>query len=150
VAPVAHPWLSAPWFEAEAGLASDAAGAAGAAGAVRAAGVVGRPVADGLTARLQFVVTGGPGGDVAYHRTFREGHLVASAAGVLDDAEVTFTTPWADAVQIDQGALGPAVAFMRGTTKAEGDQSVVLAALEATSGTDYVAFRRQVAAVTAY
>ncbi len=52
----------------------------------------GQPERAGASARMQYVVTGAPDGDIDYYWVLENGKISESQLGRLDDAEVTLTT----------------------------------------------------------
>ena len=111
----------------------------------RAADLPERP---GASARLQYVITGSPGGDVRYHQTVVDGRVVELGLGEDPDAEVTLTQTYADAVQIATGALESTTAFMQGRVKVVGPMGPVMALLPLTQSDDYLGALADVAAET--
>ena len=111
-------WLSAEWFDETRALAAD------------------QPERPGLSARLQYEITGGPDGDISYYWVLEDGRLRDSALGAVDDPDVTLTLVWDDAVAVQRGDLDPNVAFMQGRMKVSGsmDMLLVLLAEAATPG----------------
>ncbi|MGH9296292.1 MAG: SCP2 sterol-binding domain-containing protein, partial [Acidimicrobiales bacterium] len=71
-----------------------------------------QPERPGASARMQYVVTGGPEGDVKYYWLLENGKLLDSKLGELGDAEVTLTESYDDAMRIQKGELDPNAAFM--------------------------------------
>ena len=59
----------------------------------------------GASARLQYVVEGGPDGDVQYYWIVVDGQLTENKLGELADAEVTLTESYEDAKRMQQGEL---------------------------------------------
>lgn len=108
------------------------------------------PERPGATARLQYVITGSPGGDVRYHQTVVDGRVVELGLGVDSAAEVTLTQTYADAVQIATGALESTTAFMQGRVKVVGPMGPVMALLPLTQSDDYLAALADVAAETEF
>ena len=90
-----------------------------------------QPRLEGASARVQFVVTGAPGGpkETRYYWTIEDGRLGPCGAGTLDDADVTLTATYRDATGMAKGELDPGAAFMRGTLKVAGDMGRVLTLL---------------------
>ena len=93
---------------------------------------------------LQFVVTGGPDGDVSYHLDVADG-TGKLATGTLDEPHVTVTNDYETSVGISKGDLNTQMAFMTGKLKVEGDmaklmmhQNVINALSSALSGVDVV------------
>jgi hypothetical protein len=74
------------------------------------------------------VVTGGPDGDVTLEAVV-PGTDGADGPG----AELTLTTTHAVATELDAGDVSPAVAYMQGRLKAEGDMPTLYALLAATA-----------------
>ena len=64
-----------------------------------------QPERPGVSATMQFVVTGAPDGDVKYYWVLQDGLLTEAALGELPDAEVTLTTTYQDSVAIQKGEL---------------------------------------------
>lgn len=95
------------------------------------------PERPGATAHLQYVVTGGPEGDVRYHQVVESGRLVSSVAGNDEDADAILTTTWADSVAIAKGDLDANAAFMQGKVKVVGDIGRVMALIGFTQSPEY-------------
>ena len=110
----------------------------------------GRPARPGASARIQYVVTGGPDGDVRYWWVLEDGRLTDGALGELPDAEVTMTEVYADAVSIQRGQLDPGAAFMQGRVKVSGNMAKVMSLLPITSSPEYRELMESVDAVTEY
>ena len=64
-----------------------------------------------------------------------------SQLGRLDDAEVTLTTGYADAVKIQQGELDANAAFMQGKVKVTGNMAKVMSLLPITNSPEYKSSR---------
>jgi predicted lipid carrier protein YhbT len=125
-------WLSQEWFDETRAMAAD------------------QPDRPGATARMQYEVTGGPDGDIKYYWVLEDGHLRESALGVLADAEVTLTTPWADAMAIQKAELDANAAFMQGKVKVAGNMGIVLALLPITNATEYRDLQRRILEITEF
>jgi predicted lipid carrier protein YhbT len=125
-------WLSPEWFDETRALAAD------------------QPDRPGATARMQYEVTGGPDGDIKYYWVLEDGHLRESALGVLADAEVTLTTPWADAMAIQKAELDANAAFMQGKVKVAGNMGIVLALLPITNAPEYRDLQRRILDITEF
>jgi hypothetical protein len=123
-------WLSDQWFDQTRAMAAD------------------QPEHPGLSARMQYEVTGGPDGDVRYHRVLVDGQLTEGALGGVGSPEVTLTTTWADAVALQTGELDPSVAFMQGKLKVAGSMSLMMELLPLTTTPEYQDLRRRIAGVT--
>jgi putative sterol carrier protein len=125
-------WLTQPWFDETLAMVAD------------------QPLAPGLTAVLQFDVTGGPEGEVTYHWDLEDGRLVSGAEGSPDDPDVTLTMGWADATAVQRGDLDPNVAFMQGRMKVAGSMAVMLALLPKVNTPAHQDLRRRIAAATSF
>jgi predicted lipid carrier protein YhbT len=123
-------WLSEEWFDQTRALAAE------------------QPVRPGLSARMQYEVTGGPEGDVHYFWVLEDGRLKKSALGRIDDPDVTLTAGWADAVAIQTGELDPNVAFMQGKMKVAGSMALMMELLPVTNTPEYLVLRRRIAELT--
>jgi hypothetical protein len=125
-------WLSQEWFDEARALAAD------------------QPDRPGASARMQYEVTGGPGGDVKYYWVLEDGHLRESALGVLADAEVTLTTVWSDAMAIQKAELDANAAFMQGKVKVAGNMGTMLKLLPITNTAEYRDLQSRILAITEF
>lgn len=125
-------WLSAEWFDQTRAMAAD------------------QPGHPGLSARIQYEITGGPDGDAQYYRVLEDGRLTDSAGGTIGDPDVTLTMGWDDAAAVQRGELDPNVAFMQGRMKVGGSMSVMMRLLPASKAQPYQDLRRKIAAVTEF
>lgn len=110
----------------------------------------GQPDRPGASARIQYVVTGGPDGEVRYGWVLEDGRLADAALGELADPDVTFTETYADAVLIQRGELDPGAAFMQGRVKVSGNMAKVMSLLPITGSPEYRDLMARVDAVTEY
>ncbi len=109
-----------------------------------------QPERPGASATMQFVVTGGPDGEVKYYWVLHDGVLSEASVGELPDAEVTLTTTYADSVAIQKGELDANAAFMQGKTKVTGNMAKLMQLMPLTMSPEYRALQDQVRAVTEY
>jgi len=109
-----------------------------------------QPVRPGASARIQYVVTGGPDGGVEYGWELQDGQLLASHLGVIADPDLTITAPYADWVKIAQGSLDMSAAFMQGVVKVAGDTGIWLGLLPITQSREYLELQGRIRAVTEY
>jgi putative sterol carrier protein len=126
------PYLSQDWLDRLAELASDL------------------PERPGATARVQYVVTGTPDGEVRYAQSVVDGRLAAVVLGEDPEAEVTLTLTHADAVEISKGALDANAGFMQGRVKVVGDMGKVMALMPLTHSAEYRAALAALAEQTSY
>lgn len=86
---------------------------------------------------VQQEVTGGPGGDTAYHVVVDHG-AVSVVPGRAPQPDVTFTEDHATAAAIGRGELSAQAAFMIGKLRVGGDLQRLLTHQDAFSGIDDV------------
>jgi putative sterol carrier protein len=110
----------------------------------------GQPERAGASARMQYVVTGAPDGEIEYFWILENGKLTESKLGHLDDAEVTLTTGYDDAIKIQKGELDANAAFMQGKVKVTGNMAKVMALLPITNAPEYKGLQEQIAAITEF
>jgi predicted lipid carrier protein YhbT len=109
-----------------------------------------QPERPGASATMQFVVTGGPDGDIKYYWKIENGRLAEAAVGELPDAEVTLTTTYQDSVAIQQGELDANAAFMQGKTKVTGNMGKLMQLMPLTMSPEYKALQEKVQAITSF
>ena len=123
-------WLSQEWMDEQTRLAAD------------------QPERPGASARMQYVVTGGPDGDVRYYWVLEDGHLRENKLGTLDDAELTLTQSYEDAMKVQRGELDEQAAFMQGRVKVEGNMAKLMALLPITSSLEYRDLQTKIREIT--
>jgi len=109
-----------------------------------------QPERPGTTARMQYVVTGGPEGDIRYFWVLEDGKLLEAALGDKDDAEVTLTQTYDDAVKIAKGELDPNAAFMQGKIKVTGNMQKLMQLMPLTSAPEYKELQKQLRGQTEF
>jgi hypothetical protein len=109
-----------------------------------------QPERPGATARIQWVVGGAPGGDVKYWWEVEDGHLLDARIGPIEEPDVTLTFTYADALQVQQGALDPNAAFMQGRMKVAGDLGRFMRLLPITASAEYRSLQETLRARTEY
>ena len=109
-----------------------------------------QPERPGASAKMQYVVTGGPDGDVSYYWVLENGKLLESKVGTLDDAEVTLTQSYDDAVKVQKGELDANAAFMQGRVKVTGNMAKLMALLPLTNAPEYKQLQEKVKAITEF
>ena len=125
-------YLSQDWLDAARAMGADA------------------PERPGASCRLNCVVSGGPSGEVSAYWVVHNGRVSDSQLGALDDAEVTVTATWQDAVRIAQGELDVNAAFMQGKVKASGNMAKLMALLPLTATPECRDLQQRVQAVTEF
>ena len=109
-----------------------------------------QPERPGASAQLQYVVTGGPDGDVKYYWILQDGKLIESALGNAPEADFTLTRTYEDSVKVQNGELDSNAAFMQGRMKVAGNMTKFMALLPLTSSPEYQALQAKVREVTQY
>ncbi len=123
-------WLTQEWLDEERRLAES------------------QPERPGASTRMQYVVTGGPDGEVRYYWILENGKLLDSQLGDLNDSEVTLTTNYDDAMKVQQGELDANAAFMQGRIKVTGNMAKLMALLPITNSPEYKQFQEELRQVT--
>lgn len=106
------------------------------------------PERPGATARMQYVVTGAPEGDVKYYAVIDNGKMVDNRLGEDAEAEFTLTTAYDDSVKVLQGELDPNAAFMQGRMKVSGNMGKLMSLMPLTQSAEYKAIQAKVAEQT--
>jgi putative sterol carrier protein len=101
-------------------------------------------------ARIQYVVSGGPEGDVSYYWVVVGGKLQDSKLGELPDADFTLRMSYDTSVKIQRGDLNPNVAFMTGKMKASGNVGKLLSLMPLTQSDDFKSLQEQLRAKAEY
>jgi predicted lipid carrier protein YhbT len=109
-----------------------------------------QPERPGATARMQYVVTGGPDGDIRFYWVLEDGRLVENRLGTLDDSELTLIETYEDALAIQKGTLDEQAAFMQGRIKVEGNMAKLMALLPITSSPEYRELQSKIREITQY
>jgi putative sterol carrier protein len=94
-----------------------------------------RTATSGVRLTVQQRVTGGPGGDVAYHVVVDDG-AVAVLPGEAPAADVTFQQDHATATAIARGELAAQAAFMTGRLRVGGDVQLLMRHRDTLAGLD--------------
>jgi putative sterol carrier protein len=106
------------------------------------------PERPGATARMQYVVTGTPEGDVSYVTVIDDGKMVENVLGTDDAAEFTLASTYDDSVKILQGELDANAAFMQGRIKVTGNMGKLMSLMPLTQSPEYKAIQAKVAEQT--
>lgn len=108
------------------------------------------PTRPGASARMQYVVTGAPGGDTSYYTVIEEGTIVENTAGTDDAAEFTLSVTYDDSVKILKGELDANAAFMQGRIKVTGNMGKLMSLMPLTQSPEYKAIQAKVAEQTEF
>ena len=125
-------WLSQEWLDESKKLAE------------------GQPERPGASARMQYVVTGGPDGDIKYYWVLENGKLQESQLGEMPDPEVTLTQSYDDAKKIQEGELDANAAFMQGRVKVTGNMAKLMSLLPLTNAPEYKQLQEEIGKITEY
>lgn len=105
------------------------------------------PERPNATARMAYVVSGSPEGDIKYYQMIENGKVLEQSLGDCADADFTMAISWADSVAIQKGELDPNAAFMQGRMKVTGNMAKLMALMPLTNSPEYraiqVAIRNQ-------
>jgi len=108
------------------------------------------PERPGASARMQYVVTGAPDGDVKYYTAVDNGRMVENELGEDPQAEFTLTTTYPDSVKVLQGELDANAAFMQGRMKVTGNMGKLMSLMPLTQSPEYKAIQTKVADATEF
>jgi alkyl sulfatase BDS1-like metallo-beta-lactamase superfamily hydrolase len=109
-----------------------------------------QPERPGASTRMQYVVTGGPQGDIKYYWVLENGKLIDSQIGELPDAEITMTLSYDDSVKVQKGELDANAAFMQGRMKVTGNMAKLMQLMPLTNSPEYKALQEKVRDLTEY
>ena len=109
-----------------------------------------QPERPGASAKMQYVVTGGPEGDVKYYWVLENGKLLESNLGESPEAEVTMTQTYEDAMKIQKGELDANAAFMQGRIKVSGNMAKLMALMPLTNAPEYKDLQKQIQEITEF
>ena len=106
------------------------------------------PERPGATARMQYVVTGAPEGDVSYYWVLENGKILEATLGTDAGADFTITSTYDDSVKIAKQELDPNAAFMQGRMKVTGNMGKLMALMPLTQSPEYKAIQAKLSAAT--
>ena len=109
-----------------------------------------QPERPGASARMQYVVTGGPEGDIKYYWILDNGKLLESQLGEVSDADFTLTLSYDDSVKVQQGELDANAAFMQGRMKVTGNMAKLMQLMPLTNSPEYKQLQEEIRAITEY
>jgi len=109
-----------------------------------------QPERPGASAKMQYVVSGGPDGDVKYYWVLENGKLLESSLGEIADADFTLASTYDDSVAIAKGELDANAAFMQGKMKVTGNMGKLMQLMPLTMSPEYQALGEKVRAITEF
>lgn len=104
----------------------------------------------GPDASVCFAVTGAPGGVEGYWWRLQDGLLAEAGLGGLEDADVTFTLSYKDAVSAAKVESDLNAGFMQGRVKVGGDPARLFSVLALTASPAYKAMASELAGQTEF
>jgi alkyl sulfatase BDS1-like metallo-beta-lactamase superfamily hydrolase len=110
----------------------------------------GQPERPGASAQMQYVVSGGPGGDVKYYWILKDGKLLESSLGNAPEADLTLTLTYEDSVRVQSGELDANAAFMQGRMKVAGNMAKFMQLLPLTTSPEYKSLQDEVRQITTF
>lgn len=110
----------------------------------------GEPERPGASVKMQYVVTGGPEGDVKLYWILENGKLLESSLGELPEAEVTRTETYEDAMKLQKGELDASAAFTQGRIKVSGNMEKLMALMPLTNAPEYKDLQRRILEITEF
>jgi hypothetical protein len=108
----------------------------------------GQPERPGASARMQYVVSGGPDGDIKYYWILQDGKLLESSLGEVDDADFTMSLTYDDSVKVQKGELDANAAFMQGRMKVTGNMAKLMQLMPLTNSPEYKSLQEEVRDIT--
>jgi putative sterol carrier protein len=109
-----------------------------------------QPERAGASAKMQYVVSGGPDGDIKYYWVLENGKLLESSLGEIADADFTMTSTYDDSVAIAKGELDANAAFMQGKMKVTGNMGKLMQLMPLTMSPEYQALGEKIRAITEF
>ena len=109
-----------------------------------------QPERPGATARMQYIITGGPDGEVRYYWILENGKLLESKLGDLPDADFSMTQSYEDAMKIQRQELDANAAFMQGRIKVAGNMAKLMSLMPITNSPEYKQLMAEVDKITEY
>ena len=109
-----------------------------------------QPERAGSSAKMQYVVTGAPEGDIKYYWVLENGKLLESQLGEIADPDFTMTSSYEDSVAIAKGTLDANAAFMQGKMKVAGNTGKLMALMPLTMSPEYKELQEKIRAITEY
>jgi hypothetical protein len=111
-----------------------------------------QPERPGASARIQYIVSGTPDGEVRYFWVLENGKLLESELGNVTEPDITMTTSYDDAKKIQQGDLDPNAAFMQGRIKIGNNTNMakLMSLMPLTNAPEYKELQKEIREITEY
>jgi putative sterol carrier protein len=108
------------------------------------------PDRSGVSARLQYKITGAPGGEVTFHTVIVDGRIAENALGEDANTEFAMTLPYKEFVRVTKGEVDASALFMQGKLKVVGSTRTLMTLMPMTESAEYREFLARVSAETQY
>ena len=108
------------------------------------------PVRRDASARLQYKITGAPGGEVTFHTVIENGQIRESSLGEDANTDFAMTLGYKDFVKVAHGELDANALFMQGKLKVVGSTRTLLTLMPLTQSPEYRELTKKVSAETQY
>jgi len=102
------------------------------------------------SARLQYKITGAPGGEVTFHTVIENGQIRESSLGEDANTDFAMTLGYKDFVKVAHGELDANALFMQGKLKVVGSTRTLLTLMPLTHSPEYRELTKKVSAETQY
>ena len=109
-----------------------------------------QPERPGASARMQYIVTGAPDGDVHYYWIVENGKLLDSQLGDVADADFSMSMTYDDALKIQRLELDANAAFMQGRIKVNGNMAKLMSLMPITNSPEYRGLMAEIDKITDY
>ncbi len=109
-----------------------------------------QPDRPGASAKMQYVLSGGPDGELKYYWVLEDGKLLESQLGEIAEPDFTMSMSYDDSVLVQKGELDVNAAFMQGRVKVAGNMGKLMQLMPLTSSPEYKVLQEQVAAITEF
>lgn len=110
----------------------------------------GQPDRPGASAKMQYVLSGGPDGELKYYWVLEDGKLLESQLGEIAEPDFTMSMSYDDSVLVQKGELDVNAAFMQGRVKVAGNMGKLMQLMPLTSSPEYKVLQEQVAGMTEF
>ncbi len=112
----------------------------------------GQPERPGASARMQYIVAGGPDGEVRYYWVLENGKLLENSLGDVTDPDITMTMSYDDAKKIQEGDLDANAAFMQGRIKIGNNTNMakLMSLMPLTNAPEYKELQKEIREITQY
>ena len=104
----------------------------------------------GASAKMQYVLAGGPDGELKYYWVLENGKLLESQLGEIAEPDFTMSMSYDDSVLVQKGELDVNAAFMQGRVKVAGNMGKLMQLMPLTSSPEYKDLQAKVRAITEF